>query len=98
MGHQTGPLAVCMSLMWMRRLPAQENSFQQWGQGRPEDNTRPGKRPKVLLVLQMDDDAQLITMVSLDVHSQSRLTLRGFVAVGAPIWATIVMDVSDVRA
>lgn len=49
------------------------------------------------LVLKMDH-VDFVTVVSLDVHSQPRLTFRRFVAVGTPIWTTIVMDVSDVRA
>ena len=37
-------------------------------------------------------------MMSLDVHSEPRLALRGFVAVRTPVWAAIVVDVSDVSA
>lgn len=35
-------------------------------------------------------------MMSLDVHSEPRLAFGGFVAVRAPVRATIIMDVSDV--
>ena len=71
MGHQTGPLTVCISRMWIRRLDGHEKSFQQCGHGRPDGTTRPGKKdqekcPKILFLRIM---MILITMMPLDVHS-----------------------------